>query len=266
MPLKVDKEKCTGCEICIQVCPFNAISIVDGSIIIHDNCTECNICVEECVEKAIWKVTAEGEAIEDLSTYRNIWVFAEAGNLGLKDSTRQALSQARRLASDIGGKVEAVLLGHRIGNSAEELASVGADVVYAIDHPLLESYDCEVYAKALLDLIRERKPEIFLFGSTPWALDLAPRIAQDLGTGLATNCTKLEIDNERRLIQIRPIFGGRFIAKVVTSKRPQMAIISPEASWQLEGGVVRRGKIVQIDPRISETMRRTRILSSSTVI
>lgn len=139
MPLKVDREKCTCCEICIKLCPLNAISIVGGSTIIHENCTECNICIEECAEKAIWKATAEGEAIEDLSAYRNIWVSSEAGNVGLKDSTRQVLSQARRLAMDIGGKVEAVLVGHRIENLAEELASIGTDVVYAIDHPLLES-------------------------------------------------------------------------------------------------------------------------------
>jgi len=55
MPAFVDKEKCTGCETCVEACPAEAIKMdgdgkakVDASI-----CTECGVCVDECPVEAI---------------------------------------------------------------------------------------------------------------------------------------------------------------------------------------------------------------------
>ena len=50
----IDKEKCDGCEECLEVCPPEAITIIDGKAIINDNlCEECGECVPECPLKAI---------------------------------------------------------------------------------------------------------------------------------------------------------------------------------------------------------------------
>lgn len=51
---KVDIEKCTGCATCVDVCPSEAISIVDGHAVIDaDECAECGSCAAECPEEAI---------------------------------------------------------------------------------------------------------------------------------------------------------------------------------------------------------------------
>lgn len=50
----IDKEKCDGCENCVEVCPPEAISIVDGKAdIAKDLCEECGVCVPECPVDAI---------------------------------------------------------------------------------------------------------------------------------------------------------------------------------------------------------------------
>ena len=53
MAAKVDKEKCTGCEICIDVCPVEAIKIENNKAVISDDCSECGICETECPNDAI---------------------------------------------------------------------------------------------------------------------------------------------------------------------------------------------------------------------
>lgn len=50
----VDKKECTGCETCVDACPVEAISMVDGvAHIDQEECTGCLTCVDECPVEAI---------------------------------------------------------------------------------------------------------------------------------------------------------------------------------------------------------------------
>ena len=54
MAAVVDKDKCTGCESCVDSCPVEAISM-DGelAVINADDCIDCGACVGECPVEAI---------------------------------------------------------------------------------------------------------------------------------------------------------------------------------------------------------------------
>jgi ferredoxin len=54
MPTKVDKEKCTGCESCVEECPSEAITMADDKAQIDlDTCVDCGVCVDACSAEAI---------------------------------------------------------------------------------------------------------------------------------------------------------------------------------------------------------------------
>jgi len=54
MPAKVDKEKCTGCESCVEECPSEAIKMVDDKAEVGvDDCVDCGVCVDACPVEAI---------------------------------------------------------------------------------------------------------------------------------------------------------------------------------------------------------------------
>jgi NAD-dependent dihydropyrimidine dehydrogenase PreA subunit len=53
MTVKIDKETCTGCAACADVCPVDAIKVDDVAIVDENECIDCGTCVEECPVEAI---------------------------------------------------------------------------------------------------------------------------------------------------------------------------------------------------------------------
>ena len=103
----------------------------------------------------------------------------------------------------------------RAGNWPRHWASGSARSCSAEDERLAQ-YTTLPYARVLTDTIREKKPEIVLYGASPLGRDLAPRVASALKTGLTADCTDLQIGTyesggrlyQQKLLQIRPAWGG----------------------------------------------------------
>jgi len=50
----IDKEVCTGCGACVEVCPPQALFLDDEEIEIQEElCEECGFCAAECPVSAI---------------------------------------------------------------------------------------------------------------------------------------------------------------------------------------------------------------------
>jgi electron transfer flavoprotein alpha subunit len=125
----------------------------------------------------------------------------------------------------------------------------------------LETYRTLPYARVAIDLVRERRPYIFLLGATPVGRDLAPRIASATNAGLTADCTELQLgDFERRgkrytdlLYQIRPAFGGNVIATIVNPEmHPQMATVREGVMRLGEPDGTRQGEVESIEPQFDE--------------
>ncbi|MDD3575246.1 indolepyruvate ferredoxin oxidoreductase subunit alpha [Methanospirillum sp.] len=54
MTIIIDKEKCTGCETCVDECPAAAINMEnDKAVVNNDLCVDCGSCVDVCPAEAI---------------------------------------------------------------------------------------------------------------------------------------------------------------------------------------------------------------------
>ncbi len=174
-----------------------------------------------------------------------IYVFAEQRSGKLQSVGYELLGEANALAKDLGQPVVAVLLGNGIAAQAESLIPYGADEVVVVDDPILEEYTTEPYAKALAAVIKERQPEIVLFGATSIGRDLAPRLSARIRTGLTADCTGLAIDPDTKLLMMtRPAFGGNLMAVIrCKNHRPQMATVRPGVMQPMEPEEERQGKV-----------------------
>jgi Fe-S-cluster-containing hydrogenase component 2 len=56
--LYVDQDRCSGCGVCVSVCPHGAIVIEEGKASIRQGlCHQCEACAAACPERAILSVT-----------------------------------------------------------------------------------------------------------------------------------------------------------------------------------------------------------------
>ena len=189
-------------------------------------------------------------------TYRGeMWVFAEREGDGVRLVSLELVGKVRQLANSLGERVGVVLPCDAAGDRPAQLIAAGADVVYVIEHPLLGSFDPLVHKKAIADLVRERRPQVMLFGASPLGRELAPRVAYACLSGLTADCTRLEIGDFSKgamnlvgiLKQTRPALGGNVMATIMTKDSPtQMATVRPGVFKVPAGDPERVGEIVHV--------------------
>ncbi|KPK38038.1 MAG: electron transfer flavoprotein subunit alpha [Omnitrophica WOR_2 bacterium SM23_29] len=245
--IEIIHKKCVGCTLCVRACLFDAIRMEDKTAVIdYDKCTLCGACVPACKFDAIRFEKGEEikAAIED---YKGVWVFGEQKKGIIQNVVYELLGEGRELADELGSELACVLLGKAIEGKAQELIWRGADKVYLVEHPNLKNYQDEPYTNVIVELVKEFKPEILLYGATSIGRSLASRIAVKLDTGLTADCTKLSIDKEKRLLlQTRPAFGGNIMATILcVNYRPQMATIRHKVFKEAVVDRSRKGRIIK---------------------
>ena len=196
----------------------------------------------------------------------NVWIFIEQEGGSIADVSLELVSKGRELAKQLGVKTEAVLLGDKLKGCVNQLYHYGCETVFLAEDSRLEPFTVLPYAKVIIDLILEHRPNIMLFGATPKGRELAPRVASEKLAGLTADCTDLQIDDfddkinkqsyRNKLMQIRPAFGGNIIATIVnTWDDPQMVTVR-EGVMKMDNPVkTRKGKLVKV--KVSPSKKET---------
>ena len=177
------------------------------------------------------------------SNPESVWVLAELMGGALRPVTFELLGAARALARRTGGGGEALLIGHGVGAHSATLTAYGADRIHLADDPRLAGYDTDLHTEVVRRLIEEHRPGVLLLPSTMMGRDLAARVAARMGLGLTGDCIGLEIDDQGRLVQLKPAFGGNIVAPILSGTKPQMATVRPgvlagvSPDWSVEADV-----------------------------
>ena len=274
MAIKIIKDKCKGCSLCVKACPFDALRIENRLAIVDEGkCTNCNACIAKCKFDAI-EAAPEAEKV-DLSAYKHIWVFAEQRQGKIQNVALELLGEGKKLAKDISDDTQicAVLIGDDIENLAQECFEYGAEKVYLVQDPLLKNYTTDAYTKVLKQLIDEYKPEIVLYGATHIGRDFAPRIAARCNTGLTADCTLLEIGDfpinpvagkeqkHNQLLMTRPAFGGNTIATIACPyNRPQMATVRAGVMQKIDPIKGAKAEVIEYNPGFTPDNKYVEIL------
>lgn len=193
---------------------------------------------------------------------KNVYVVAEQRDGKVMKVSYELIGKARDLADALGQDVVAVLMGSNIADAANDLAKAGADKVIYVDDAMLAEYVTEPYAKALTAVIKANDPEIVIFGASSIGRDLAPRVSARIHTGLTADCTKLEINEETKLLEMtRPAFGGNIMATLMCPRtKPQMATVRPGVMKRIDKDETRKGELIKFDVDFTEADMNVEIL------
>ena len=176
----------------------------------------------------------------------------------MADVSLELLTKGRQLATKLGVKLEAVVIGDKLEGVEEQLFPYGVDTVYKVEDKRLYPYTSNPHAAVLINLFKEIKPQICLMGATCIGRDLGPRVSSCLHSGLTADCTSLEIGDHKDpktgkeytdlLYQIRPAFGGNIVATIVNPDcRPQMATVREGVMKKEIYDAAHKGEVINLD-------------------
>jgi len=87
-----------------------------------------------------------------------ILVFSEIIEGKLASVTTELLGCGRKLATELGQGLSAVLAGSGVSSFTQEIISYGADKVYLTEDPLLADYQTETYLSVMEKVIKQADP------------------------------------------------------------------------------------------------------------
>ena len=268
--LIIDHERCTACKVCVRNCPFSALWIEDGLLHVNELCTLCGACVNVCRFKAL-HIERKQASPEELAQYKGVFVWVELDeDIAPRQPRKVALEllgKGRQLADELGEELVAVILTGAEEVDLQVYGLHGADRVILCRHDLLETYSTDGFTNVMCAVISAKKPAVVLYGATPHGRDFAPRVAARLKLGLTADCTGLEIDTDRQLVQTRPAFGGNIMASIITPyNRPQTATVRPNVFPVPEKQPAGSAVTEEFPVTLNRSAIRTRVVEKNTLV
>ncbi len=140
------------------------------------------------------------------------WVVVEHLEGKIADLTFEMLGAARPLATALGGRLAAVVVGEKVQDLAAQLGA--ADAVVALEHAALANYTPEGHRAAIAAATRELAPRLILVGNTGMGMDLAAGLSGELGLPLVAYCKGLAVE-DGNVVATSQLYGGKVLVESV---------------------------------------------------
>jgi len=171
----------------------------------------------------------------------NIFVLAEHRQGALREITFEMLAVAPAIAKEWGAEVNVVLFGRDVEAMAGKIAGYGVKVL-AVDSPLFEHFNADLYQQALSKLIDLFKPSLIMVGQTAQGVDMAPALAVEKNLPFVADIIGLTVE-DGTLKATRQLYSGKVNAQIgfkpadtylVTVRESAFEAPSPSAAGSVE--------------------------------
>jgi electron transfer flavoprotein alpha subunit len=167
------------------------------------------------------------------------------------------LTKASQVAGQNGGEVVALLLGSGVDALADKLAGYSDKVLY-VDNPLFADYNAEKYQLALVELVKQYNPELFMIGHTTQGVDLAPALAVEMGMPFVSDVIEIELA-DGKLQPVRQYYQGKVNANFAFKGEPPYLVSFREATLEVPEPS-KQGSIEKIESPLKEDIEYRRFI------
>jgi len=155
-----------------------------------------------------------------------VCAFVEASKGKLKKSAAEILGEGRRLADQLGGGLDAVVVGKGVAGLGAEVAKLGADRVLVADGDVFEAFNVDSYLKALMKAVAASTPKLFLMAASVVGKDLGPALAAASGSAILTDVTAVGAADGKVRVD-KPVYAGKAMATISASTDMVIATLRP---------------------------------------
>ena len=159
----------------------------------------------------------------------------------LRKVSREVVFAARQLADQLGGTVDALVLGGPgIDAAAAGLGAVGADRVLVATDAAFARYAPDGYAATIAERAKAGGYAAVVIAATATGRDLAPRVAARVDAPLASDVTALGVEGGK-VTAARPVYAGKAIQRVVVEAAT--AVVSLRPGSVMVGAAAKAGAV-----------------------
>lgn len=180
---------------------------------------------------------------------KKVLVLGEAREGALRNVSFEAIAAAKQISG--GGEIVGVLLGDAVQSLGEAMIQYGADRVVTVEHENLKQYTSDGYSQGFLAVYEQEKPDAIVFGHTALGKDLSPKIASKLTSGLISDVTQIEGEDDEAVF-IRPIYSGKAFEKVKSKEGLLFVTVRPNNIAPLEQDAGRSGDVSSVDVDVKD--------------
>jgi electron transfer flavoprotein alpha subunit len=180
---------------------------------------------------------------------KKVLVLGETREGALRNVSIEAIAAAKQISG--GGEVVGVLLGDSVQSVAAEMIQYGADRIVTVEHANLKQYTSDGYSQGFMAVYEQESPDVIVFGHTALGKDLSPKIASKLSSGLISDVTAIEGEDDDAVF-IRPIYSGKAFEKVKTKEGMLFVTIRPNNIPTLEKDESRTGDVSSVEVDVKD--------------
>lgn len=184
---------------------------------------------------------------------RAVWILSEQWGEQLRDSTFELLACGCEIADKLETQVCVLMPAVNDSQRIDELAYHGADKIYTLGTHSLNGCTSESYVDTIIPFIAEQNPVLVLLAGTSAGQDVASRLSAGLKAGLASDCTRLDVDREGLILMTKPVFRSKAYA-TLTSTTPvtQVVTIKPGYIKAKSPNKTRKAEVLTIRCQLPE--------------
>ena len=175
----------------------------------------------------------------------------------LNDLSLEMLTFGRRLATQLGSPLEAVLIGEAARPTAGRLQAYGVSTVYLVQHERLDDYAPEAWAQSLVGLMGTAKPQAVLAAGSDRGNEVMAHVAARSNLPLAANCTDAQPGDSYVVTRVR--WGGSLLEEARLNGAVKLLTVAPHSLQAEEAPVAGELTINTVTPSLTDKDFRARV-------